>query len=174
MVTAIILTTRLELIAATVETARADLQDKDLFAELLNAQVPNNWPPEFNDDDSKRYILQCLTEHPGQVGWHGWYFVLNNETANAKRILIGIGGFKGIPDQNGVAEVGYSLLSEFQNKGYASEAVIELLDWAFEHPQVSKIIAETLPQLPASIQLLEKVGFVFFSRSRLRRRHYSL
>jgi RimJ/RimL family protein N-acetyltransferase len=48
----------------------------------------------------------------------------------------------------------------FQKSGYATEAVTGLLDWMFEHAEVERVIAETLPELHPSIRVLEKTGFV--------------
>jgi ribosomal-protein-alanine N-acetyltransferase len=152
-----ITTPRLQLIASTVGLARADCDDLQQFSHLLNAIVPTNWPPEFNDENSKRYTLNKLLENPVERGWHCWYFVLNSPLA---RTLIGIGGFKGKPDADGMVEVGYGVLPQFQRQGYGSEAVRGLLQWAFDQ-KVSVVNAETLPELTASSGLLKKLGFSF-------------
>ena len=35
------------------------------------------------------------------------------------------------------------------------------MGWAFDHPDVSCVRAQTLPHLTASIRVLEKTGFTF-------------
>jgi RimJ/RimL family protein N-acetyltransferase len=35
------------------------------------------------------------------------------------------------------------------------------VNWAFGHPEVERVIAHTLPELRASIRVLEKTGFAF-------------
>jgi ribosomal-protein-alanine N-acetyltransferase len=75
--------------------------------------------------------------------------------------LLGICGFKGRPGQSGSVEIGYSVLSQFRNKGYATEAASRLVDWAFGHANVHEVCAETLPHLRQSIRVLEKNGFTF-------------
>ncbi len=45
--------------------------------------------------------------------------------------------------------------------GYATEAVAALLEWAFSHSEVKRIIAETYPTLTESIGVMEKNGFRF-------------
>ncbi len=67
---------------------------------------------------------------------------------------------KGKPTFDGTVEIGYSVLTEAQGLGYATEAVQGLVSWAFEHPEVLRVIAETLPELTPSIRVLEKSGFV--------------
>lgn len=115
-------TERLELMAGTLELARAEISDRSKFSELLNARVPDNWPPEFNDLETISFFLQKLEEAPEQVGWWAWYFILNERVKN-ERILIGNGGFKGQPTPDGTVEIGYSILREFQNVGYGTEAI---------------------------------------------------
>ncbi len=45
-------TARLEVIAESVELARAELQNRARFARLLAARVPENWPPPLDTADS--------------------------------------------------------------------------------------------------------------------------
>lgn len=151
-------TERLELIAGTLEIARAEISDRLQFSQLLNARVPDTWPPEFNDHETMSFFLQRLEEAPEQVGWWAWYFVLNDQVNN-ERILIGNGGFKGKPTSDVTVEIGYSILKEFQNLGYGTEAIQALISWAFTHPEVQRVIAETLPELKPSQRLLEKCKF---------------
>jgi RimJ/RimL family protein N-acetyltransferase len=51
-------------------------------------------------------------------------------------------------------------LQEYQNNGYCSEAVAGLVEWAFSQG-VEGVTAETLPELGASIRVLEKNGFAY-------------
>lgn len=74
------------------------------------------------------------------------------------RVLIGVDGFKGAPNENGDVEIGYSILEEYQRQGFGSEAVAALTDWASAQG-VQNVIAETLPELISSIRVHEKNGF---------------
>lgn len=149
-------TTRLELVPGTAEIAAAERDDHARFAELLRVMPPAAWPPPLNDDDSIAYSAQLLAEHPEAVGFSVWYFVLPQDD---QRVLIGNGGLHGPPDSTGTAEIGYSLLEPYQGKGYGTEIVRGLVDWAFAQPGVQRLIAETLPELMPSIRVLEKNGF---------------
>ena len=68
------------------------------------------------------------------------------------------GGFKG-PPQDGTVEIGYSVLPQFQGRGYATEMVRALIDWAFAQPGVLRIVAETTENNVASMRLLHRLGF---------------
>jgi len=151
-------TPRLLLRSTTVELAAADLNDPAEFSRLLAADVPEDWPPPLNDNNSKKFTLNYLAENPDVVGWAAWYFLLHR-TGGARPRTIGIGGFRGKPTGEGGVEVGYSILPGYQGQGLASEAVSGLVDWAFTHSEVKLVTAQTLPQLRGSIRVLERNGF---------------
>ena len=148
-------TTRLELVAGTYELCEAEITNPNVLARMLHAQAPDDWPPPLNDEQSQRYFLDIL-RNPETVGWCVWYVIL---AANARRVLIGNCGFKGQP-RDGKVEIGYSIVPAFQRRGYASEAVNSLAQWAFADPRLERIFAETRPQLHASIGVLRKTKFL--------------
>ena len=55
--------------------------------------------------------------------------------------------------------LGYSVLDEFQNRGYATEAIRHLIPHFLSLPGIRRIAATTCPDLGASIRVLEKNGF---------------
>ena len=156
----IIETHRLELIAASCEMAEAELAGRSEFSKLLNAEIPENWPPAGNDESTMKWFLDRLNENPANRGWLAWYIVLKNE-GQRKRVAVGGIGFKGAPDENGVAETGYGIMETFQRKGYASEALQGILKWAFRNPELKMVIAETDEENEASLGVLLKNGFRF-------------
>src|ERR1700743_994858 len=146
-VESLLLTTeRLLLKSATLELAAADLTDLSLFSRLLCADIPHNWPPPLNDDNSKTYTLNYVKRNPDAAGWTAWYFLVP-AAAKKNAHAIGIGVFTGKPTAHGVVEVGYSVIPDYQRQGFASEALAALVDWAFSQPAVQRITAVTLPAL---------------------------
>jgi [ribosomal protein S5]-alanine N-acetyltransferase len=90
---------------------------------------------------------------PSTHKWYTyWLIVLKEEHVGA-----GLVGFKGFPGETGTTEIGYGIAHRFQNKGYMTEAVRGLVDWAFTHPFCKTITATTIKN-PASNRLLEKLG----------------
>jgi [ribosomal protein S5]-alanine N-acetyltransferase len=150
-------TTRLKLIPATVASARAEIGDRGEFARLLGGSVPDNWPPE-TAADALPLFLGWFEAAPDRVGWFGWYALVPGAEA-ALPVLVGGGGFFG-PPRDGVAQIGYSVLPQFQRQGYATEMVRELVNWALGQQGVVRIVAETEWANPASVRVLEKAGFV--------------
>jgi RimJ/RimL family protein N-acetyltransferase len=56
------------------------------------------------------------------------------------------------------AEIGYTLSREHQGKGYASEAVSRLLDYAFGDLGLHRVVAITHQENEASFALLKRLG----------------
>ena len=100
-------------------------------------------------------MLNGCLNHPDQWDWYAiWMIELKDGTH------IGELCFKGL-SEDGVAEIGYGISYEYKNNGYATEAVNAVLEWAFSHPNVTAIEAETDSDNIASKRVLEKCGFAF-------------
>jgi RimJ/RimL family protein N-acetyltransferase len=150
-------TARLKLVPATVALARAEIANPTLFANLLGAEVPENWPPE-SAADALPSFLEWLEAAPESVGWFGWYALDRNGSTSAP-VLVGGGGFLGPPQESQV-NIGYSVLPQFQGSGFATELVGALIQWAWQQKSVGLIVAETEWANPASVRVLNKLGFV--------------
>jgi len=111
--------------------------------------------------DRLRAAITQLRQDPAWCGWLAWFWLRKSARKDQLPTVIGLGGFKGKPNDLGTVELGYSLVSAFQRQGFATEAVNSLAEWAFLDPRVSQIVGETLPELPASIKVLIKCGFEF-------------
>ncbi|WP_406313946.1 GNAT family N-acetyltransferase [Streptosporangium sp. NBC_01639] len=59
----------------------------------------------------------------------------------------------------GQAMTGYSTLPEFRGRRFTTRAVTLLVEWAFEHTPLSRIVAGTSPGNLASQRVLENAGF---------------
>jgi RimJ/RimL family protein N-acetyltransferase len=147
-------TPRLNLIAATTELIEKDIEGREFLTEALGVNVPESWPPDLYGPRAMQFALAQLDDAAEQ-GWSFWYLATSDEPCQ----LAGICGFKGRPDASGSVEIGYSILSRFQRLGFATEAVVRLVGWAFSHHNVNEVCAETLPHLTQSIRVLEKNGF---------------
>jgi len=151
-------TARLRLVAYDAELARLQLQDRAAFFAALGAKVEPAWPPELHDPAIPQLTLERLSAGADMAGWDAWAFLMPWPMDGADR-PVGVGGFHGPPDADGVVEIGYSMLPSFREQGLATEAVQGLVDWACAHAGVRAIRAETLAHLLASRRVLEKSGF---------------
>lgn len=117
-----------------MEAAIASEQDEELkkaYAEMLDGRIRN----------------------PDQWAWYAMWMIEQNDGTH-----IGDLCFKGLQD-DGIAEIGYGILEEYQGKGYATEAVQAACRWAFQHAEVKALDAEADVGNVASQRVLEKCGF---------------
>ena len=75
--------------------------------------------------------------------------------------IIGSCGFNSLDFENAKAEIGYDMAKSFWGRGYASEAIYSLLDYAFTSLQMNRIEAKVEPENVNSIKLLQKLNFTF-------------
>ena len=150
---------RLKLVALDARLAGLQSRAPAAFFEALDVQSEASWPPELMDQHAMDECEARLKTHPDQIGWHFWAFIWPGFAGGMDR-LVGGGGFKGPPGNEGVVEIGYAMLTSFREQGLATEAVKTLVNWALSTGQVQEVIAETLPHLIASQRVLEKTGFV--------------
>lgn len=153
-------TRRLLLIPATPESLNAELAGREELARVLGVEVPESWPPPEYDADAMRWTLSALESGRAPGGW-SFYYIVERQERGAGARLCGGGGFVGAPDVSGTVELGYSVVPERQRRGYARETVDAWVAWAFQHPEVTRVIAHTLPGLTPSIRLLESAGFSY-------------
>ena len=120
----------------------------DEMRALIDAQTDEDMRAAYSE-----MLAGCL-KAPTQREWFAAWFI---ETTAGERI--GELCFKGIAD-DGAVEIGYGLHPEHWGKGYATEAVRALCDWAAKQAGVTRIEAETDADNLASQRVLEKSGFL--------------
>ena len=142
-----------------MDLLRAELEGPRALADRIHAEVPPSWPPPLYERSNIESALAQLRRDPSP--WLWWFWLKRPEKGERLPKIIGLGGFKGKPNQFGTVELGYSVLSPFQRRGFATEAVAALTTWAFQDPRVMQVVGETLPELTGSIKVLKKCGFEF-------------
>ena len=144
---------RLRLVGCSEETVLVDDRADGPLGRLIGAQIPETWPPELYDAGARQYNLRFLREHPDATEWSMWYLVLVG-TAGEPDVAVGLAGFKGPPDEHGVVEVGYGVLEAFRRRGIATEATARLIEFAMADRAVTRVAAETYPELVGSIGVM--------------------
>lgn len=132
------------------ETKRLTIKpaSQDVMEEFIRSQTDDALKVAYTE------MLNGCLSHPEQWEWYAiWMIELKDGTH------IGDLCFKGL-SADGVSEIGYGILPQYQGKGYATEAVAAALKWAFEHPEVTAIEAEAAPDNSTSIKVLKKCGFI--------------
>jgi ribosomal-protein-alanine N-acetyltransferase len=124
--------------------------DEALGRTLGGCHVARDWQ---GFPDAVRRLREAIAADPGRTRWGPRLFV-----HDAPRALVGWGGFKG-PPGGGSVEIGYAIAPDWQGRGLATFAVLELLREAYAAREVRAVIAHTLPERNASVRVLEKAGF---------------
>ncbi|MEB2302257.1 GNAT family N-acetyltransferase [Lysinibacillus xylanilyticus] len=75
--------------------------------------------------------------------------------------IIGSCGFNSFDVERATAEIGYDFAKAHWGKGYASECISALIDYAFTTLSISKIEAKIEPGNSNSIKVVEKLNFTF-------------
>jgi ribosomal-protein-alanine N-acetyltransferase len=151
-------TDRLDLVAATLDHLEAELRSPPELARLLGASVPAGWPPGEYDRQAIEFFRSRLAEDRGSAGWYGWYAILRSSECHGGTV-VGAGGYFGPPAADGTVEIGYSIVPEFQCRGFATELVRALVRRVISTPGVTRVIAHTSPDNIGSVKVLERCGF---------------
>lgn len=149
-----LVTDRLMLIPYTIQICRNVLNDDYSDLEILNLKKGKSWPD--NDViETLPKIINNLSKVEAPTGYESW-MIIKKETLE----IIGDLGFKGFNYKEGNIDIGYGIIKEERKKGYAEEAVKEIIKWAFSNEIVKEITANCLIENISSINLLTKFNFI--------------
>jgi [ribosomal protein S5]-alanine N-acetyltransferase len=152
-------TDRLRLIPLPPFALRLLLLDRAAMEDRLDLKPSGMQIPESFQDKMPDAMQWWATEteaHPDHWMWFtNWEVVLQEENRS-----IGGCGYAGLPNEHGQVFIGYWMDPRFHGQGYMTEAVEALARWAFEHPMVREVAANTPADNLASQRVLAKNGFV--------------
>jgi len=108
----------------------------------------------FDEREARAFIREMASGQPGEPG--DWFqFAIESKELGG---LVGDCALQVDGQEPYRAELGFTLASEHQGKGFASEAVSRLLDYAFESLDLHRIFAIADCRNKPSWTLLERVG----------------
>lgn len=123
-----------------------------LSHENILRYFPNHAPPSQEKVIS---LIDKQLEQWEQYGYAWWAVTLPPNSD-----LLGWCGLQFLPE-TGETEVGYLLGKPWWGKGYATEAALASLAFAFNDLDMDQIIALVHPDNRASIRVIEKIGMHF-------------
>jgi RimJ/RimL family protein N-acetyltransferase len=146
----------------TLHTARLCLRpftggDADaLFAMHTNANVLRYWdaPPWTDRERAERFIARCR-----EMAEEGSGARVAVERARDEALIGWCALTRWRPDYRS-ASLGYCLDDAAWGHGYATEAALALLQWAFDTLDLNRVQAETDTRNAASARVLEKLNFI--------------
>ncbi|MEX2157688.1 MAG: GNAT family N-acetyltransferase [Gemmatimonadales bacterium] len=148
-------TSRLILLPCDPDQLLALIEQPTRFEQLMGFPAADGLRAFFVSGDVSPQWLAALRSASGPDPWRHGFFVVDRE----QRCVIGSAGFKGPPDAGGVAEIAYGIVPSSEGRGYATEAAMALVDFAFGTGAVRLVRAHTLPVANASTRVLLKCGF---------------
>lgn len=112
---------------------------------------PDALPPRFVIE----HCLERMLANPERGWWSQlWLFV-----AESPERIVGSAAFKSFDAVSGTAEIGYGVVPGEWRRGFATEAVRELVAAAFARPEARAVFGLVQPGNTASRRVLEKNGF---------------
>ncbi|GAC1619399.1 MAG: GNAT family N-acetyltransferase [Ktedonobacteraceae bacterium] len=144
-------TKRLAFIPFSLDLMKATMTDKARLEEMLEVAIPDSWPGPDLAEALPFFVKNMQREPSGRI-WNG--LIISKTDA----VLIGDMGFMGGPDEEGAVEIGYSIVPEYRNQGYATEMASFLIHWALQQAEVKVVTAKCDRDNIGSIKVLTKVG----------------
>lgn len=153
-------TSRLRILELSQQQLELCLSDLHQLEEQLDTTIARDF---FTERVLRAIRIKIEKMRKADVSQHAWFtywlIIIKDENIGP-----GMLGFKGYPNEEGSTEIGYGIDLAHQNKGYMTEAVQALIDWAFTH-SFCNVITATEVENPASSRLLEKLGMQLIERT---------
>jgi ribosomal-protein-alanine N-acetyltransferase len=151
---------RLDLVSLGPEFVGPLLDGRREEAEAAaGVKLPDAWP-DGHDVGFLSLRLREMREKPELQQWSVRALVL----ADDPHPMIGHAGFHGPPGRNAVkspdaVEIGYRVFEPHRRRGYATEAVRALIDWAASEHGIRHFVASIALDNEPSLRLVKNFGF---------------
>ena len=116
--------------------------------------MTNGFPHPYNELHAMRFIEMATKDNPVHI----FAIEVNGEAVGG----IGIHPQTDIMCKN--AELGYWLSQDYWGKGIITEAIKQMIDFAFSTYDITRVFARPFGNNFASQRVLEKVGFILEAR----------
>ncbi len=147
-------TERLEITLLTPSQLKLWIEDIPALNKELNCTYKAEPMEGFFLEIVKKQLRKAQTD-PTNYLFYSFFFLIRK----TDRVVVGSADFKNLPNKNGEVEIGYGLGKTFEHKGYMTEAVKAICEFAVMQSNVFNVIAETEAEGFASQRILERCGF---------------
>ena len=151
---------------ALIETPRLELHHIPVDGLISLYEAKDDSLAIANRDFSNPH--KNLVINPGPLGWrvpqvkvdpttNKWFvrFIVLKEI----REVIGSISFHGVPDENGMMEIGLGIEVAFRGHGYAKEALLGMWRWVSAQPGVKTLRYTVSPTNIPSVAIINGFGF---------------
>ena len=150
-------TTRLHLVPFTKEHYDAiAANNNEALGKLLHIHTPSSWTDFEDAVDALPVLIGFFEKLNGDLRWGSYFFI-----DPVQQQLLGTGGYKGAPGEDGFVEIGYEIKAAYRNHGYATEAAMALIAFAKSQPGIKGVRAHTLPEENHSVKVLRRCGMKY-------------
>ncbi|NTW24853.1 MAG: GNAT family N-acetyltransferase [Lentimicrobium sp.] len=151
-----------------IETPRLILRPLTYSELLMYLKNDGSLEKELNLNVSDRVISHELKEaleetilpHVADQSQNSLYSTLWTVILKEQNRMVGDLCFYGQPNEDGEIELGYGTYKSFEGRGYMTEAVGGIIEWAGQQAEVKAIVASTEKLNVASYTILAKNNFV--------------
>lgn len=152
----VIETQRLHLFPLTIPQLELYLKGNNGLEEALGLTCFGRTMAPPVHDMVKKVTLPKMKEAAGSdYLFYTFWLVVDKQS----KLIVAEMGFKGPPVDGGRVEIGYGTMPTMQGKGYMTEAVQGLLQWADSRSDINLVLAETHTSNLPSIRVVQKNGF---------------
>lgn len=146
---------RIKLVPLTLKQLEESLTNK---AKVEGDAGLKSYEKSLEESLKKIYKIKIekICKNPDDYLYFTYWSIVDNNTNE----IMGSVGFKGIPNSKGQIEVGYGLNPRYRGSGYMTEALLEIVDWAFNdsEKEVKSVIACTVKDNIASQKVLNRIN----------------
>ena len=126
----------------------------------LERELKLNPTVKIISPELREALAETILPNVADSGKNHLFSTLWGVILKAESRMVGDVCFVGEPAADGEIEIGYGTYENYRGKGYMTEAVECMIDWAKRQDNVKSIFAQTAKDNPASWRILEKNGFV--------------
>jgi RimJ/RimL family protein N-acetyltransferase len=152
----LISTPRLELHHIPADGLIALLDDKSDVLAIAGRNFTNPFRVLVEDAGPLHWRVPQVKADPSTNKWFVRFIVLKSTQE-----IIGSTSFHGVPDENGMMEIGIGIEEKFWNQGYAKEALAGMWGWVVGESGVKTLRYTVSPNNLASVSIIEWFGFTY-------------
>jgi len=154
-------TARLLVIPLTYRELQLYLQGNDLYEQAAGLMGAGRTVVPAVQERITKFTLPKMAHAMGENYLFYTFWVVMEKNG---RTIVAELGFKGEPNIRKEIEIGYGTMPLQQGKGYMTEAVGGMLNWAKTRNDVDVMLAETDEANTASIRVLRNNRFIQFDK----------
>ena len=155
----VISTDRLELHHIPVDGLISLFEEKNALLAIAGRDFSNPLQNLVIESGPLGWRVPQVKDDPATNKWFVRFIVLKEPM-----IVIGSTSFHGIPDENGMMEIGLGIEEAYRNQGYAKEALLGMWRWVCGEPGVKVLRYTVSPENIPSVKIIEGYGFEYLGQ----------